>query len=167
MNESSELKQRPAEPYAGLPPALQQAFSGAAHSRASSMASAAPKVKDAEVDIIKAALHNPLQKPDNVTSLIGAGGSLGMIVAALKDIFKGPIGLFDVALAMLGMGLLVAQVVVYAMKRQTSDSEPFHALAKSYVNVLMQEIEVYRRSYGLPDGVRPPSGNPPEGNANG
>jgi len=99
------------------------------------------------VDVIKAALYHPPQKPDTAALLIGAGSSLAAIVSALKDILRGigatpiSVSFSDVILAMIGTGLLVAQVIVYVMKKRHSNDDPLHSLAKTYVGLLLDDIK--------------------------
>ena len=132
----------------GFDPTLQVALADA-DSRAGSMSSPAPKVKDTEVDVIKTALHNPPQKPDLPATVIGVGGSVSAIVAVVKEMAKekAVINLFDVGLVAIGSILLALQLAVYfSRKRDVTKDEPFHNLAKQYIDVLMQEIAEYRRS---------------------
>lgn len=62
------------------------------------------------------------QQQSKDTSLLGVGSSIALIAFALKDLSKGPIQIPNLILAMVGAGLLSAQITLVCMGDQDSDA---------------------------------------------
>lgn len=125
----------------GIDPALRDALSLAENSRAGTMASPAPKVKDDEVKIIEAALDHPPQRPDVLSAIISTGGSVTIIVTAVRDMMKGPIVGGDVVLMGLGIALFVAQLATYlAARTRVSGDVRLQQMARDVIRALKEQV---------------------------
>ncbi|MDC0747359.1 hypothetical protein [Polyangium mundeleinium] len=124
---------------ASMDPRLREALSAPVdHGRDGMLATRAPRIKDTELDVVKAALDNPPKRPDGWAALVGGASALGLIAKAIKDIVMTPGNGFDVAILVVGTSALIAQTVVYLVKRdKVKTSEPFHEIARRYVNSLL------------------------------